>query len=164
MLYDSRKEVCMTLIAAATCAVALAATLGASAQQTQTTVTQTTTGEAKPISFTGCVGAGVEARSYVLNKVVPVTKTTETVGTSGATTTTTETSYVLVPAEKVEIQPHMGRKVEVTGVLIPAAETKTTTTTSRPDSSTTVTETTKAQMPRMQFRVTAIKELAQSCD
>jgi hypothetical protein len=76
-----------------------------------------------------CVGSGTETLSFVLNKVVPVGRSTETtVGTTGSTTTTT-TTYALVPDEKVEIQSHMGHKVEVTGVMIPAGDSKTTTTT-----------------------------------
>jgi len=93
-------------------------------------------------------------------QVVPVGRSTETtVGTSGTTTTTTTTKYALVPDEKVEIQTHVGHKVEVTGVMIPAGDSKSTTTTKieredAPDSKTKETVKTDNALP--QFRVTSI--------
>src|SRR6185503_2689212 len=109
---------------------------------------------------------GTETRTYMLSKVVPVTRTTETIGTAG-TTSTTVTSYMLVPGETVEIQQHVGHKVEVTGTLIPAGDTKTETKTKveREDGKdTTVKETTKTDNAMPQFRVTAIKDLAEKCE
>ena len=157
----------MTRIPAATCAVALALGLTVSAQDTTVkSTTKTSGGEIKTLSYTGCVGAGTETKTYVLNKVVPVTRTTESVGTTG-TTTITETNYMLVPGETVEIQQHMGHKVEVTGTLIPAGDTKTETKTKieREDAKdTTVKETTKTDNAMPQFRVTAIKDLAEKCE
>jgi len=157
----------MTRIPAATCAVALAFGLTVSAQETTVkSTTKSSGGEVKTVSYTGCVGAGTETRSYVLNKVVPVTKTTETIGTGG-TSTVTETSYMLVPGETVEIQQHMGHKVEVTGTLIPAGDTKTETKTKveREDAKdTTVKEKTKTDNAVAQFRVISIKDLAERCE
>src|SRR5258705_708078 len=154
-------------IAAATCAVGLAFALTVNAQDTTVkTETKTSGGEVKTVSYTGCVGAGTETRTYVLSKVVPVTRTTEAVGTGG-TTTVTETSYMLVPGETIQIQEHVGRKVEVTGTLIPAGDTKTETKTTveREDAKdTTVKEKTKTENAMPQFRVTAIKDLAQRCE
>lgn len=162
----------MKRITAATFAVGLACAITVSAQQTQTVTetTQSSAGDVKTITYTGCVSNGTETKSYVLNKVVPMTRTTETVGTSG-TMTKTETSYVLVPGETVQIEQHVGRKVEVTGVLIPGADTQKTTTTTMtrtPDGAVsnerTVTETAKASAPASQFRVTSIKDLAERCE
>jgi hypothetical protein len=140
-----------------------------SAQDTKTTtVTKTEGGKAQTVTYTGCVQNGTETRSFVLNKVVPVGRSTETtVGTTGSTTTTTTTTYALVPDEKVEIQSHMGHKVEVTGVMIPAGDSKTTTTTKveredAPDTKTKETVKTDNAMP--QFRVVSIKNLADSCE
>ena len=56
------------------------------------------------------------------------------------------------------LAPHVGHKVEVTGELI-SGETKTETTTTAPGATTK--ETTKA--PTQQFRVTAIKMVADAC-
>ena len=157
----------MMRISAATCAVVLALGLTVTAQDTTVkSTTKTSGGEIKTLSYTGCVGAGTETRTYMLSKIVPVTRTTEAVGTTG-TTTITETSYMLVPGETVEIQQHVGHKVEVTGTLIPAGDTKTETKTKveREDAKdTTVKETTKTDNAMPQFRVTAIKDLAEKCE
>ena len=142
--------------------------VAANAQDTKTTTTtKSTGGEVKTVSYTGCVQTGTETRSYVLNKVMPVsrTSTSEAVGTSGTVTTTT-TSYELVPAGTVEFQQHVGHKVEVTGMMIPAGDTKTETTTKveREDAKDTTTkETTKSKNAMPQFQVTSIKNLAESC-
>ena len=157
----------MTKISAATCAAALALGMTLNAQDTTVkSTTKSSGGEIKTVSYTGCVGAGTETRAYVLSKVVPVTRTSETVGTSG-TTTVTETSYMLVPGETVQIQEHVGHKVEVTGMLIPAGETKTETKTEierEGAKDTTVKEKSKSNNPMPQFRVTAIKDLAERCE
>jgi hypothetical protein len=84
----------------------------------------------------------------------------EAIGTAGTLTTT---SYALVP-EKVELQEHVGHKVEVTGVVIPAGngdskdrdETKTGGTE----------EKTKAEIDRgpiPQLKVISVKTLADRC-
>ena len=155
-------------ITAAACAVALALGLTVSAQETTVkSTTKTSGGEIKTVMYTGCVGAGTETKTYVLNKVVPVTRTTESVGTSGTKTITETTSYMLVPGETVEIQQHVGHKVEVTGTLIPAGDSKTETKTKveREDAKdTTVKETVKTDNAMPQFRVTAIKDLAERCE
>jgi len=156
----------MKSITGITCAFALACGVAMHAQDTKTTTTtKTSGGDVKTASYTGCVITGTETSSYMLSKVVPVTRTTESVGTSG-TTTTTETSYELVPGERVEIQQHVGRKVEVTGVMIPAGDVKTETKTKidREDAKdTTIKEHSKADNAHPQFRVTAIKDLGERC-
>ena len=116
---------------------------------------------AQTTTFTGCLQTGTEAKTYILDKVVP-TKTTENVGTSGETSTVTQ--YQLVPSEQVEIQEHVGHKVEVTGVLIPAGkgEAKIKTETKLPgQEEKTETKIEKGAVP--QFRVVSIKKLADSC-
>lgn len=139
-------------------AIALGCAVALHAQDATTTTTTTKTevksDVAKAVSYSGCVQTGTEARSFVLAKVVPVGRTTTTeVGTTGTTTTTT-TTYALVPGEKIEFQPHVGHKVEVTGIMIPAGDAKTDTTSKaeRPGDS---------AMP--QFRVISIKEVADNC-
>ena len=157
----------MKTIAAAACAAGLALAMTASAQETTVkSTTKTSGGDAKTVSYEGCVGAGTETRSYMLNKVVPVSRTTEAVGTSG-TTTVTETRYMLMPTETVEIQQHLGHKVEVTGTMIPAGDfkTETKTTIERDDAKDThVKEKTKGDNAMPQFRVTSIKDLAERCE
>ena len=129
------------------------------AQET-TTKTQTKTSGNSPqvITYTGCVQTGTQAKTYVLDKVVPVTKTTTT------ETPTSSTSYVLVPGESVTVQEHVGQKVEVTGTLIPAGDSRTETTTKTEredgeDSKTRSRTETKNAMP--EFRVTSIKTIGQ---
>src|ERR1043165_7018602 len=80
----------------------------ANAQDTKTTTVTKVDGKApQAVTYTGCVQTGTETKTYILSKVVPTTTTT--VGTSGTTTTT---SYTLVPDQKVELQTHVGHKVE----------------------------------------------------
>jgi len=150
-------------------AIACSCVIGVTAQETKTT-TETKTEGAKvtTVSYTGCMQTGTETRSVVLAKVQPVSSTTETaVGTGGVATTTTTTTYALVPAEKVEFQTHIGHKVEVTGMMIPAGESKTTTETKfeRDDAPGTKSkETVKTNAPLPQFRVTSIKDTNERCE
>ena len=135
---------------------------GLSAQETTTKTETKTSGAPQVLTYTGCVQTGTQAKTYVLDKVVPVTKTTTTETPTG-TTLTQSTSYVLVPGgETVTVQEHVGRKVEVTGTLIPATETRTETRTRTEPadgaSATTRSSTqTKSTMP--EFRVTSIKNI-----
>lgn len=133
-----------------------------------TTVKSTTRssgGAVQTVTYVGCVQTGTEARTYILDKVVPVTRTTTTETPTSSTSTTT-TSYMLVPGERVELQQQVGHKVEVTGMLIPAGNVKTETTTRverehGEDTKTRERVETRNSMP--QFRVTSIKSLAESC-
>jgi hypothetical protein len=140
----------------------------AHAQQNPPATTTTTTQDqtkvtaehAKEMTFTGCLLTGTEAKTYILDRVEPV-KTTEAVGTSG---TIAVTKYELVPSEKIEFQEHVGHKVEVTGVNIPAGEgdAKIKTKTKLPGSEE-QTETKIAKGDTPQFRVISIKQLADTC-
>ena len=144
------------------CSVALV-----NAQDTKTTtVTKVDGNAAQAVTYTGCVQTGTETKTFILNKVVPVSRSTTSVGTAGSTTTTT-TTYALVPDQKVELETHVGHKVEVTGMMIPAGDSKTTTTTkiereNAPDSKSK--ETVKTDNAYPQFRVLSVKNLADKCD
>jgi hypothetical protein len=86
---------------------------------------------------------------------------------TAGTSTTTVTTYALVPGDKVDFQSAVGHEVEVTGVMIPAGDSKTTTTTTveredAPDSKTKTTVKSDNALP--QFRVTSIKNLADKCE
>jgi hypothetical protein len=143
---------------AAICALGIAV----HAQDTRTKTTTETKGNAgQSMTYTGCVQTGTESQSYVLDKVVPLSRTT----TTDATGTSTVTTYALVPGDRVEIQSHVGQKVEVTGMLVPAGESRTETRTKTeregaPDSNSRETTKTKSNMP--QFRVMSIKNVG-SC-
>ena len=145
--------------------MALGIAIAAHAQETTTKTTTKTEGDKnQTVTYTGCVQTGPETKTYILDKVVPVSRTT-TVGPTGTTYSTT--TYALVPGEKVEIQQFVGHKVEVTGVMIPAGESKTETRTKieregAPD--TNIKEKTKSERAMPQFQVTSIKHLADSCN
>jgi hypothetical protein len=137
--------------------------LVANAQETRTrTETRTEGGQAQTVSYTGCVQTGTEAKTFVLDKVVPVTRTTTT-ETPTSSTTTSSTSYVLVPGgETVQVQQHVGKKVEVTGMLSPGGNTRTETRTrtereDAPDTKTRERVETRNATP--EFRVISIKTI-----
>jgi hypothetical protein len=139
------------------------------AVQAQETKTKTEVKGAQPqmVSYTGCLQTGTESRTYILDKVVPLSQTTtaETTGTSGVVTRT-ETRYALVPGEKVELTEHVGHKVEVTGMLIPAGESKTKTETKierEHGKDTKITEKAKSDSDLPRFHVVSVKQLAESC-
>lgn len=128
------------------------------------TETKTSGGQAQTVTYTGCVQTGTQERTYVLDKVVPKTETTTRDVQTGRTSTST--TYMLIPGERVQVQEHIGQKVEVTGMLIPAGESRTETTTrvereDAPDTKTRERVETRNAMP--QFRVTSIKTLNEKC-
>jgi predicted extracellular nuclease len=143
--------------------------LGLVVNAQDTTIKSKTTAsgaQSKTVSYTGCVGAGTETRTYVLNKAVPVTRTTETIGTTGSTTIT-ETSYMLVPDQTIQVQEHVGHKVEVTGILMPGGDSKTQSKSKierEGAEDTTVKEKSKADNAMPRFSVTSIKDLAARCE
>ena len=63
----------------------------------------------------------------MLDKGVLLGQTGDVTTSGNVTTTTTRTSYLLIPGEKVTLQQFVGHKVEVTGMMIPAGESKTET-------------------------------------
>src|SRR5262247_2341320 len=100
----------------------VAAAFTAHAQETTTkSKTKSSGGDAQTVTYTGCVQTGTEARTFVLNKVVPVSRTTTTDLQTGQTSSST--SYALVPGT-VQVQQHVGHKVEVTGELVPGGDIK----------------------------------------
>jgi hypothetical protein len=150
----------VSLSMALVCAVAL------HAQDTKTTTkVESEGGDAKTVTYTGCVQSGADAKSFVLAKATPVLKTSTTeVGTSGSTTTTT--TYALVTTETVQLQPQVGHQVEITGVMIPAGDSKVETSTKveregAPDATTK--ETVKSDNAMPQFRVTSVKPTGDTC-
>jgi hypothetical protein len=146
-------------------AIALGCTAVAiNAQETRTqTETRSSGGQPQVVTYTGCVQTGTQAKTYMLDKVVPVTKTTTT-ETPTSSTTTSSTSYVLVPGDTVQVQEHVGKKVEVTGMLIPGGNTRTETRTrtEREDAPDTKTrERVESRNAAPEFRVTSIKTIGE---
>ena len=141
-------------------AALVCATIGLNAQEVKTK-TKVESDNAKMVTYTGCLGAGTETRTFVLDKVVPVTTTKEVAGTGG-TVAVTSTSYILVPGEKVVLQQHVGHKVEVTGMLIPEGDSKTKTKIER-DNAPDTKITTKVENDKPRFQVMSVKQLPEPC-
>src|SRR5262245_48339970 len=124
--------------------------------------------DAQTVSYTCCVATGSETSTYVLNHVVPVTKTVEDRDATGTVSTTT-TSYVLVPgSDAITFTKLVGHKVQVTGLMIPAGkETKVEKKTKierkdAPDVK--IKENSKSNEGAMpHFRVVSVKDLPDPC-
>jgi hypothetical protein len=148
------------LIASITFAL-VASAMAVNAQDTTVkSKTKSSGGQAQTVTYTGCVAAGTESRSFVLDKVVPVSRTTTTDLQTGESSSST--TYALVPGERVEVQTHVGKKVEVTGTMLPGGDSKTETTTRvdrehGDDAKTRTRVENKNAMP--QFQVTSIRDI-----
>ena len=139
---------------------------GAAVAQDSTIKTKTKVegDEAQTVTYTGCVRTGTQTQSYVLNNVVPVSKSTEvSANAAGMPTETTSTTYALVPGDTVQITEYVGHKVEVTGMLVPKGEMKTETETKVGDD-TTKHEKIETESDAPQFRVISIRNLAERCE
>lgn len=119
--------------------------------------------DAQTVTYTGCVAAGPQTRTFVLDKVLPVSQSTSTTtDASGASTSSTTTSYALVPSDTVQITEYVGHKVEVTGMMVPKGEMRSRTETKVGDD-TVKKEETKSESDLPQFRVISIRNLAETC-
>jgi hypothetical protein len=101
-----------------------------------------------------------DTKTYVLQNVTPISRT-ETTTPSG---TTVSTTYALVPERTVELQQSVGRRVEVTGVLIEAGHgdakiTQRTKTDGKEEKTTTEVE----RGPLPQLRVLSVKPAGGTC-
>jgi len=148
-----------TIVAAS---IVLGGVIALHAQESTVKTERKVSGEGGTIvTYTGCVQTG-PSRTFQLNQVVPVAKSTE-VSREGNVVTTT-TTYELVPSAQIELQGFVGHKVEVTGMMMPGGESTTRSkTTVEGKHDTTVTEETRTKGESPQFRVTSIKELAEAC-
>jgi hypothetical protein len=119
--------------------------------------------DAQTVTYTGCVGAGSQTRTFVLNKVMPVGQTTETTtDASGISSSTTTTTYALVPSDTVQITEYVGHKVQVTGMMVPKGEMRSRTETKVGDE-TVKKEETKTESDLPQFHVISIRNLGETC-
>lgn len=129
--------------------------------QSQETKTKTKTEHASVVTYTGCIATSGQAKSYILQNVLPVERTT-TLRADGSTSTTT--TYALVPEATVQLEPQVGHKVEVEGILVASghgdAEVKTKTEVNGKDQKT---KTEIERGPYPQLRVTSMKPLGESC-
>jgi hypothetical protein len=161
---EADMQVHMRFAGMLTLALASAFTLGLHAQEAKTQ-TKVKGDDAKTVTYTGCVQPGNETKTFVLAKAVPIRRTTvtEETGTSGVVSTTTSTTYALVPSESVELQPHLGRKVEITGIMNSGGEMKTETKTKSEAGEKRTEEKVKGEKGLPQFHVLTVKELGESC-
>jgi hypothetical protein len=117
------------------------------------------------ITVTGCLQAGTAPDTFTLSNVTQAAAATSATGTSGATATATattgpkgtDTKYELV-AGTVNLKPHVGHKVEITGT---EAKGAMGTSGSTPSTSTPSGGTAKADTKKI--TVTAVKHVAASC-
>jgi hypothetical protein len=147
-----------TFTVALASATMLAMHVGAQSSETKTKIK---TDDATTVTYSGCVGSGTQTRTYILQNVQPVS-TTRTTSADGSVSTST--TYTLVPEGTVELQQNVGRRVEVTGVLIPAGHgdakiTQRTKTNGKEEKTTT--EVDKGPMP--QLKVLSVKPTGGSC-
>jgi hypothetical protein len=130
------------------------------AQSTETK-TKTKTDHASVVSYTGCIATSGQAKSYILQNVVPVERTTTERADGSSSTVTT---YALVPEATVQLAPQVGHKVEVQGILVEPghgdAQVKTKTEVNGKDQKT---KTEIERGPYPQLRVTSMKPLGESC-
>ena len=109
--------------------LASAFAVGLAAQQSTTTGQDTQQGQRGPrsVTITGCLRAGDTAGTYMLTDVTGLPAMGrrgggDTSATAGATTTAgaqgaAGTSVMLSPAADVDLAPHVGHKIEVTGTM-----------------------------------------------
>ena len=131
--------------------------------------------DAKVLTISGCLGGGPTnfTLSNVVTAATPGDKKDErkSVGTSGLVD-----AYVLMPRDGVALAPHVGHRVELTGVVVPPAtkgdddakiEVKETTQVQRENAPDSKTETTtKARIARgseAQFSVASLKMISPVC-
>lgn len=130
------------------------------AQSTETK-TKTKTDHASVVSYTGCIATSGQAKSYILQNVVPVERTTTERADGSSSTVTT---YALVPEATVQLAPQVGHKVEVQGILVEPghgdAQVKTKTEVNGKDQKT---KTEIERGPYPQLRVTSMKPLGETC-
>jgi len=147
-----------TIVLALGCASLLAPQASAQSNETKT---KTKTEHASTVSYTGCVQTGGQTRTYVLDHVAPIRKTTE-LNADGSTTTST--TYALVGDSSVQLEPQIGHKVEIQGVLIAAghgdAKIRTKSEVNGKEEKS-KTEVERGSMP--QLRVVSVKPLGETC-
>jgi hypothetical protein len=139
-------------------AVACALTVSVSAQTTPATggVSQPTFGAGKKVTISGCLERSKESVAtndrFVLNNVVPdAPAMAGTAGTSGSEKAPKATSYRL-DAEDSKLSPHVGHKIEITGMV----EDHPMSATGTPGASGSAPEAPK-------FKVETVKMIASSC-
>lgn len=121
------------------------------------------------ITVTGCLQAGTAPDTFTLSNVTQAAAATSATGTSGASATASattgpksmDTKYELVAGGSVNLKPHVGHKVEITGTEAKGAMGTSGSTPSTPSTSTPTGGTAKADTKKL--NVTAVKHVAATC-
>jgi len=143
--------------------------LGAALGYTSTAAQSAST-EAKDkdtITVTGCLQAGSTSDTFTLSNATEASAASSPTGTSGSSTTgspgasgssrSASSKYELTASGTVDLKPHVGHKVEITGT-----PDKSAVGTSGSSSSTTTGAGSSAAETK-KLKVTAVKHLAASC-
>jgi hypothetical protein len=149
------------LITSFALALSSASLLAVHANAQSETKTKIKAEHGQTVTYTGCIGSGTQTRTYVLQNVQPISRT-ETTHANG--TVTSSTTYTLIPEGTVELQQNVGRRVEVTGVMIEAGHgdakiTQRTKTNGHEEKTTTEVE--RESTPQM--KVLSVKPTGGSC-
>jgi hypothetical protein len=155
------KRFSTTIALALSCAALLVPTTFAQSHETETK-TKTKTDHASLVTYTGCVASNAgQTHTFMLNNVVPTQRTT-TQHADGTTSTTT--TYALIPEASVQLEPQIGHKVEVHGVLVEAGHGDATVTTkTEVNGKDQKTKTEIERGPYPQLRVMSVKSLGENC-
>ena len=145
---------------------ALAVAVGSTSLTAQDTAKPKTTAK-DTITVTGCLQAGTAPDTFTLSNVTQVAAATSTTGTAGSATATAsatsspkgaDTRYDLVTSANVNLKPHVGHKVEITGTEAKGAKGTSGAATSTPPAAS-ATGTAEAK----KITVSAVKHVAASC-
>jgi hypothetical protein len=158
-----------SLIVAISLAAAAAAMV--QAQDVKSTTTVKADG-GKTVVYTGCLQPAETAQGYILESAVPMKESaTQTrVRPSGVVETTTTTSFVLLPADQIDLGSSVGHKVQVTAIQVPRGDDRTTIdskTTAEVKGQPTQEKEVKEKIPQQewpQLRVVSVKHLTDSCE
>ncbi len=187
---------CFTLVCAAALFAGQATPQSQSDQSTSTTqqstttsrtTTETHTASRGAVTLTGCLQAGTEPNTFVLNNATETRAQASTKGsrrkgmaseTNPSEMARTDTSYLLVPAnKKMDLSQHIGQRVEVKGSLMSGhgkagVHTSSSTTSSTTESSSSTgsatadksaTAGTMGSMGQMELRVRSIRQVSATC-
>lgn len=149
------KKTLLTLFILVGCGLALAAGQYPDQSQSNPQTTPSSSSMGKSVTFIGCLQSGTEPNSYVLSNAMPSDMSRQATRSEGMPSemARTENSYRLIPEGKVDLKKHVGHKVEVTGKMAKKSS---------------MTSMSKEQPSEMtghlqHFKVTSVREIAQSC-
>jgi hypothetical protein len=151
---------CFTLV----CGIAL---LSAQTPQTGSEQAGSTQGKDKgKITVTGCLKAGTEANTFVLNNIS--TSGSATAGSTGSERNPTEMaradmSYILTADRDVKLSDHVGHRIEVTGMLDDKGKGHSSTSATSSSTSTSTQSSASDMSKQQRLKVSSVRMISQSC-